>query len=124
MFLGFILIVIFILFVLILMLMLIDWLSHMTMTKDNCKVYGWGNYEKFVKEFNKYNWNNKGWNSSIPLYEPSFWDENNNSKLHANIIQFNKIGMLINNPIDLVRVKLFLRKYYKETVYQKKLHKW
>lgn len=117
----FFIVLFFVIFIFISAFLLIEWSVHISMTKEDSKKYGWGNYKKFIREFNKYNWDDKGWNIGKP-HNPSFWDRENKCKLHADIIKFNDIGMVINNPIDLQRVKKHMKQYYIEKY--NPIHKW
>lgn len=97
------------------------WFVHISQTKDDSSTYGWGNYKKFIREFEKCNWDNEGgeWNYSM-------WDREKRSRYHAGIIQFNGIGMIINNPVDYVRVVMYTRKFYRNKfgMQKKNIHTW
>lgn len=86
----------------------VDWLIHLSMTKDEKTDYGWGSFEDFKREFGKYNWNSGA-------YDESTWDRQNNCKFHANIVVFNGVGMLLKSPIAFYKVK----KYVKGDIKQK-----
>lgn len=98
-----------------------DWLVHVSQVKDSSSVYGWGNYQKFIREFEKCEWDNEDGE-----YKYSMWDRERGAKFHASIIEFNNIGMIINNPIDYVRVDMYVKKFYKNKfgVKKKNIHTW
>lgn len=79
----------------------INWSVHIVMVKDHCNNYGWGNFKQFKENFYKYDLkNDRGW-------KDSFFNYNNNSECHADIIEFNGNGMIL-YPIDYLRYKLFI----------------
>jgi len=92
------------------------WIVHIEMTKENTQKYGWGNYEKFLREFKKYNWENGGW-------EKSLFDYETNSQLHASIIKFEGKGMLL-DPISYLRTVIFVRRYIKNHIDEKEIVQW
>jgi hypothetical protein len=101
--------------------MVIEWFVHIEMTKDNSEYYGWANYDRFISEFNKYQWDNEKW------YGYSLWDRNNDCKIHASIIYFENKGMIMKTPLDWLLVNLHIRKYFKVNIIgfkNKKLIKW
>lgn len=99
--------------------------SHERMTKKHSDNYGYGNFKKFQTEFYKKNWEiSKTWNNSF-FHHPS------NSEIHASIIKFDGIGMVISNPIDYIKVQKMLNRIYKEEQNKinanepsKRIHKW
>lgn len=84
--------------------MLVDWAVHLSMTKGDCRSCGWASYSTFKKYFNRYEWDEN------PIIDGSYWNRKIDCKYHANIIKFEGMGMLINNPISLSLVKNFVRK--------------
>jgi hypothetical protein len=84
------------------------WLIHIIVTISNNTPYGWSNYNTFVKEFDKYNWDNEKWHAH------SLWDRKNACQLHAGLITFNGKGMILKTPIDYTKKILFVRKYFKK----------
>ncbi|QAV18915.1 hypothetical protein PC41400_15010 [Paenibacillus chitinolyticus] len=97
----------------------VDWLTHIIMTRDFTNQYGWGNYNNFIKEFNKYTWSRENWTDG-----KSLWDRQNNCKFFASIIEFESKGMVLSSPISLWRAKKYVRKYYKETLGFSRRIKW
>jgi hypothetical protein len=83
----------------------IDWLAHLVMVKDSTKICGWGNYWKFIREFDKYDW------KQSELFKDSLFDGNQDCEFHANIIKFSGIGMRMITPFDLFWVKRYVKKY-------------
>lgn len=83
----------------------IDWLTHRDMVKSSTKQYGISNYKQFVEEFHKIEWDyERG------MFPDSLFTKDYSSQFHANIVQFNGIGMIINNPFSYLRVKLYVKK--------------
>jgi hypothetical protein len=95
----------------------VDWLAHISMTKDHSSKRGWGNYKKFKREFEKIEW------KPLLLYSKSFANRDNDSEIHANIIKFNGVGMIINNPISLYLCKRYVKKQMLSKP-KVELHKW
>lgn len=87
----------------------IDWLVHKDMTKSHSNVHGKGTFNQFKKHFNnpKIHWENSG------SWKTSAFDHSTNSEYHANIIRFFGFGMVMKNPIELIKVRLYMRKYFK-----------
>ena len=84
-------------------------------------IYGYGSYKKFLKQFNKIS----EWNISI---RGSFYGKN--SSISSGLlgvvdsIYFNNRYMLILNPIDLIRISIFIKKYKKENKPKRQICKW
>lgn len=87
--------------------LLIDWLTHIGMTKDHTTKSGWTGYKKFVEHFSKVDW------KAESFWAGSCWDRLNDCEYHANIIKINGAGMIINNPISYFLVKQYVRNYLK-----------
>ena len=56
-------------------------------------------------------WAQRDWNSSLFYYSDKKYD--NDSKFHANIIQFQGKGMIL-NPLDYAKASLYTQKYIKQ----------
>lgn len=97
-------------------IVLIDWITHVALTKGNCSKYGWGTRELFWFYFMKNELSRKNESSN------SFFNTRNNSCFHEQVIKFNGIGMLL-NPIDLCLVKLKM-KADKRELNRKSIHVW
>lgn len=106
-------------------LLLVNWIAHISMTIGDCKGgnWGWGNYWKFKREFRKLKWrkmdnyrslvsNNQ---ELVHLYD---------GYLHANIVKFRGIGMVINNPISYLLVTVFIRKEVRKRDLNNVRYKW
>ena len=97
------------------------WLiEHVIKTIDRSHVYGWGNYSKFKREFNKNNW--KAFES-----EPNFlYDCENESRINKCVYEFEKKGMLINNPISFILCEIYIMKHHTKIfpVKNKNIVKW
>lgn len=95
--------------VIITIIAIICWGVHISMVKCETSNWGWGSIKNFKKEFNKYtNWSNEDWGGH------SLWDRKSNCKIHADIVLFNGIGMIMRTPIDYLLMHLFLRCKIKE----------
>jgi hypothetical protein len=92
----------------------IDWFIHIEMVRSQKISYGWSNYRKFKEEFDKCNWS-LGWLNSLYDY---------NNQIHANIIRFNGVGMIINNPFSYYLTKRLTRKKIKALKPKYNTHKW
>lgn len=84
-----------------------DITMHRTMTLKYSKIYGYGNFKLFIKEFNKTKWKIESED------EISFRDYKTDSQVANNIIKFNGMGMLILNPIEFLKVKWHIRQIHK-----------
>lgn len=70
---------------------LIPWLVHFDMTKEHSKNWGWGNFNLFLREYNKREWMRQD------QYPYSYFGCNcNEDQIHASIIKFNQKGMCLN----------------------------
>lgn len=81
----------------------IAWSVHISMTKSDNDINGWGNFNSFFKEYKKYDkWKIK------KRWKYSFFGEESNYKIHADIIKFNNCGMLL-DPISFIQFKIWSR---------------
>ena len=97
----------------------IDWLAHRDMVKSSTNQYGVSNYKKFIEEFHKVEWEHQ------KLFTSSLFGKDRKDQFHANIIEFNGRGMIINNPISYLLVKLYVKKYIKNTFQiKRKISEW
>lgn len=107
--------------------LIIDWLVHISMVRDSCHTYGWAGFKKFREHFDKTEW----------VYENDIYGEGlfgvtgryQKDKYFASIIKFDDIGMIINNPISSLLVKLYVKGYIqknhsREVGKKKKNYKW
>lgn len=98
-------------FVLVSAVMLIaDWNVHKRMVEEYAQERGRASYATFLKEFNKYEWSNEISYGSI--WKGSLWAKGSNDEtyIHASIIKFNNIGMIMKTPIDWLQFLLHMRK--------------
>jgi len=98
----------------------VDYRTHIDMVKSCTKEYGRANYNIFFQEFNKCKWD-------VKRYKGSLFDKSINSEIHANIIQFNGVGMIMQNPIEYLKVRFHLYQYLKEINKEEELrvtHMW
>lgn len=103
--------------ILILSFSLVYYTTHIDMTKSRTKIYGYGTYSKFLREFNKYNWQQGDY------FESSLFDGKNNCQIHASIIEFDGIGMIMRTPLDYFLAVMFVRRYIKQ-LGKIKLYQW
>lgn len=90
--------------VLVLVINMIDWLCHISLTKEHSIAYGTGNYEKFKKHFNQMDWE---------LVGDGVRNWSSDSQCSNTIIKFNGNGMIIYNPIYYVMTKLYVHNFTK-----------
>lgn len=92
------------------LILIVGWLTHISMVQGetDIKCYGWATFGKFLEQFHKYNWDNENWRGY------SLWDRKNYCEIHANIVYFEKIGMIMRTPIDYFMMVFYIRKYFKE----------
>ena len=66
--------------------------THIEMTKNDCKQWSYGSFKDFRREMNDGEWKRD------PVYPKSWFDargHDHRSKIHADIIMFNEVGMII-----------------------------
>ena len=85
--------------------MLVSWSTHISMTKNYTLASGWGNYKKFKKYFEAIEWD---YDES---FKRSLFSSGTASEYHADILKFNGNGMIINNPISYLLVRVYVYKY-------------
>ena len=95
-------------------LFLADYLTHISMCKNQDLPYGYGTFKDFIREFNKYN------NWIVKSYEGSFFsgqekniDEWLKYRIHADTITFDGKTMIL-YPISYFKFKIWSRKKWKE----------
>ena len=99
----------------LIVLVFIDWLTHLSMTKESVTYAGWAGYRKFKKHFNEVDWE---WDNN---YKYSLFSMKYRiNEYHANSIIFNNNGMLIHNPISYILVKMYVHRYIKKHFRPKK----
>jgi hypothetical protein len=67
----------------------IDWFVHRDMTKRWTESWARGAFEDFLYQYKKHNWTR---NEKFPK---SHFDHLSNSEIHASIIKFDNVGMLL-----------------------------
>lgn len=87
--------------------LIIDWWTHVMITKSDSRIYGYAKYKDFVREFKKHNWSIEG------RKDKYLWDRVNDCTIHANIVKMNGIGMVMRTPWDWQLVKGFVKEYIK-----------
>ena len=100
-----------------LFLVFVPYHCHVDMVKSHTHEYGYSDFNHFKKEFDKYNWRTEGLESSL-------FDSANNCQIHADIIEFNDVGMIMKNQIEYIRVKMFIWNYLRALDKNKPLHEW
>ena len=116
-----------------------DWVIHIDMVKENCDTYGWAGFKKFKEHFDKTEWEyDNRWENS--LFGKSHYED----RFFASIIKFNRVGMIMNNPISFLLARIYVVEYIhknhkdeivknpkkekikvvKEEKEKKKLYKW
>jgi hypothetical protein len=76
---------------------------HLTMTliaKESYKIIG---FFKFKKEFNSI----KKWETN-DFFPGSLFSYDHTSSIHADMFEFNKVNMLILNPVSYYLIRIFL----------------
>lgn len=101
-------------------LLLANWAAHVSMTKDNCKKYGWGTFKDFKIMFDRQDWEIDEKFQSLFVYD---YYLDTKSKIHADIYKFEGKGMLL-NPIAFYRSKIYIKNYIEDNVGSKKCVKW
>ena len=102
-----ILVVVITLLVLVAMAICLLWLVHLLESKKRTGLcsYGWGNYKKFKREFNK---KEKWWSmgDSVLL--------SNGGSIRPFAYEFDNKMMIINNPISYILVEFYIYKYFEK----------
>ncbi len=90
---------------------LIQWTEHKDKTKDSYDIWGYGDYNAFLREFNKYydDWYIKDFhrNSLIARGKKGYISIDS-------YIKFNNTGMAIRDPISYFKVQLFIKRHIKK----------
>ena len=117
-------ITLFIITVILLILFLVPWIVHLDMSKGerDCEAIGYGNFNTFIKEFNKINW------EFDCEFEKSLFLRKEKSKIHATIFKFNNKVMIMRSPVDYHRAERYAKQYIKNNFSHKskinKNYKW
>lgn len=90
--------------------LLMFWGVHISQVYEFTKQSGWAGYSKFKREFKKVDWGHKE-NFSNSLFEKESY---NSTEYHAGIIQFNRNGMMIHNPLSYLLVKVYVFRYIRK----------
>lgn len=81
----------------------VEWSTHREMTRNHADKLAYGNFQDFMREFGRHTWEPR--TSHFP---DSFFDRQTNSEIHASIVRFNGVGMLL-SPLGWFRVTRFLK---------------
>lgn len=88
-----------------------DYHTHKNMVKKNTEVYGYGTFDDFLREFNKFkNWER---DSNFPKSYFGKGDDYYRYKIHANIIMFDGEGMILKRR-SYHKFNRFINKYNTE----------
>lgn len=91
---------------------LINWLTHLSMTKSHheqpCK---WISYKRFKEEFDKCEW------ERTPFFQNSCWNITDKHQFHAGVISISGRGFWITDPISLHLVNSYVKKYISKLPY-------
>jgi len=80
------------------------WTVYLDMVTDHCDTYAWGTFAQFEREYAKRQWEQQ---ADFPQSHFSVWmNLHHNSEIHADIIKFDDVGMLL-NPMDFLLFKLW-----------------
>lgn len=82
-----------------------DYVVHIDMVKQHTEMYEYSSFDEFKNQFNKQSWDTLNSDDLISL--------NHRSRIYAGIIEFNNIGMIMENPIEYLKAKRFITKYIK-----------
>jgi competence protein ComGC len=101
----------------ILIFLIVHWIVHISMVKNEGCKYGWGTFKRFKKEFDKYEWNNHGYSSSLFNYCEGGY-------IHADIYKFNNKGMIMRDPFSYLLSKIYIRKHCSYVKPKRNVVKW
>ena len=82
----------------------INYLTHKSQTTSYNNKVKIGNYDDFLREFNKIKWKRDS------KWSESFFTEDDKSKIHADIITFNEMGFMFNNLFNYIKFERFLKR--------------
>ena len=99
----------------------VKWLTHIYMIKLFTSYYGKSNFKTFKKHFDMLDglWIQHIWDDSL-FY---FSDTKGDSEFHADIIQFEGKGMIL-NPVDYIKACLYAKKYINKNFKKSENIKW
>lgn len=89
------------------MITYVEYGTHIDQVKQFTKPYGKASYNAFVEEFEKHSWQQSN------VFKNSLFDYPNNSEIHASIIKFNGVGMIMKSPIEYWKMWYYMRQYFK-----------
>lgn len=87
---------------------IISWQVHKSMTQDSCSSWDFGSYNDFKREFLAIQYG-AGWDD-CRYFKRSYFCRKQDSEIHASIIKFRGVGMVL-GPIANLRAMLLLKKY-------------
>ena len=86
---------------------------HKSIVINNCDFWDYGTFDEFVREYEKYEWETYGGYENS-LFVKDYYSNKAKTRIHANIINFEGKGMVMNNIINYYRMKLFVRREYRK----------
>ena len=102
------------------MVILINWTTHISMTKQFTSQYGYANYSIFLKEFNKIqNWDTDTYHKNIYKQHKTYRSDT----YSIGILQFNNKGMVMATPWDYLMMEWHFMNLKKQEE-QQKLINW
>ena len=77
--------------------------SHRSMTRRYSDKLAYGTFSDFLREMASHNWERD------PRFPTSFFDSKTDSEVHASVVRFDGVGMIL-SPLDWLRVCRYLGK--------------
>lgn len=100
---------------------IIDWIVHIEMNEDRGKPYNWCTFKTFMKEFSKYENHPdlyvEKWGDISIFLDGADWEPI--VKLHASIIEFNGICMIL-YPHSWLQYRIWKEKFGKNKILEYK----
>ena len=113
-----ILIILILLIAVLLFIHIVQWATHVQITKEDSETYGYATYSKFVEEFEKVNWDyDSGFDGLYGEYGVTDMFQFDGE------ICFKGNGMVISNPLSYLFVKIYVKEYIKKMRNSNKLKK-
>ncbi len=100
-----------------LIMFIVFWTTHISQVREYTDKWGKGSYKTFIREFKKYEW------ERCDIHPKSFFcGSSDSSQVHADIIQFEGKGMIL-DPWSYLRFCIFInRNSHKKK--SKQVEKW
>lgn len=101
----------------VMLLLFAVWYNHITTVKTSVKKYGYANYKKFKREFLKCS------SDDLQFSAIDYKLGYKHNCIDYDLIVFNDIGMIINNPISYLFVCIYIFRIHKQKD-KERLYKW